>query len=168
MTILGGYRPHIPRIDLTNESIVREPLPDEEVLRKCVGGTGLGLYLLLRDAPPQARATDPEAPPGHGHAAGRRDLLAGHHSRRTARRQRTCTGGPGRGDQADQAAHDSPAVPHGHDDGHDDSDGGACHRDRPRDADLRLLEPLHRRSAEPKPGRAAGRPGHHQRGTALA
>ncbi len=62
MAIRGGYRPHILRVDLGEETIDREPLPDEEVLRKYVGGTGLGLYLLLRDAPPQAKATDPDAP----------------------------------------------------------------------------------------------------------
>ena len=62
MTIRGGYRPHILRINLTEETIVREPLPDEAVLRKYLGGTGLGLYLLLRDAPPQVEATDPDAP----------------------------------------------------------------------------------------------------------
>jgi aldehyde:ferredoxin oxidoreductase len=62
MAIRGGYRPHILRIDLREETIVKEPLPGEEVLRKYVGGTGLGLYYLLRDAPQQADATDPDAP----------------------------------------------------------------------------------------------------------
>ncbi len=62
MAIHGGYRPHILRVDLTEETISREPLPSEEVLRKYVGGTGMGLYYLLRDAPPQVEATDPEAP----------------------------------------------------------------------------------------------------------
>ena len=62
MTIRGGYRPHILRIDLGQGTIGWEPLPSEEVLRKYLGGTGLGLYYLLRDAPPRAKATDPEAP----------------------------------------------------------------------------------------------------------
>ncbi|HJN88029.1 MAG: aldehyde ferredoxin oxidoreductase C-terminal domain-containing protein [Dehalococcoidia bacterium] len=62
MPIRGGYRPHILRIDLREETVVKEPLPSEEVLRKYVGGTGLGLYYLLRDAPQQAEATDPDAP----------------------------------------------------------------------------------------------------------
>jgi aldehyde:ferredoxin oxidoreductase len=62
MAVRGGYRPHILRIDLTEETISREPLPSEAILRKYVGGTGLGLYYLLRDAPPRAEATDPEAP----------------------------------------------------------------------------------------------------------
>ncbi|MDP6549192.1 MAG: aldehyde ferredoxin oxidoreductase C-terminal domain-containing protein, partial [Dehalococcoidia bacterium] len=62
MAIRGGYRPHILRVDLREETIVKEPLPSEEVLRKYVGGTGLGLYYLLRDAPQQAGATDPDAP----------------------------------------------------------------------------------------------------------
>ncbi|MDP6452274.1 MAG: aldehyde ferredoxin oxidoreductase N-terminal domain-containing protein, partial [SAR202 cluster bacterium] len=62
MTVRGGYQPHVLRIDLNQESIEREPLPDEEVLRKYVGGTGLGLYYLLRDAPQQVEPTDPESP----------------------------------------------------------------------------------------------------------
>ena len=62
MTVRGGYQPHILRIDLNQETIEREPLPDEEVLRKYVGGTGLGLYYLLRDAPQQVAPTDPDSP----------------------------------------------------------------------------------------------------------
>ena len=62
MAIAGGYRPHTLRVDLGTGSIERQPLPDEEVLRRYVGSTGLGLYLLLRDAPPRAAATDPDAP----------------------------------------------------------------------------------------------------------
>ena len=53
MAIAGGYRPHTLRVDLGTGSIERQPLPDEEVLRRYVGSTGLGLYLLLRDAPPR-------------------------------------------------------------------------------------------------------------------
>jgi len=62
MAIGGGYRSHILRVDLEAGSIEREPLPDEEVLRQYVGGAGLGLYFLLRDAPPTALPTDPDAP----------------------------------------------------------------------------------------------------------
>ena len=62
MAIRGGYQPHILRIDLNRGTIEREALPDEEILRKYVGGTGLGLYYLLREAPTEAQATDPEAP----------------------------------------------------------------------------------------------------------
>ena len=62
MTVLGGYWPQILRVDLSRGSVSPAPLPSEDVLRRYVGGTGLGLYFLLRDAPPMARATDAEAP----------------------------------------------------------------------------------------------------------
>ena len=62
MSIRGGYRPHILRVDLHHGTIVKDSLPSEEVLRTYIGGTGLGLYYLLKDAPPRAHATDPEAP----------------------------------------------------------------------------------------------------------
>jgi aldehyde:ferredoxin oxidoreductase len=62
LAIGGGYRPHILRVDLEQGSIDRQPLPDEAILRRYVGGTGLGLYFLLKNAPPQAAATDPDAP----------------------------------------------------------------------------------------------------------
>jgi aldehyde:ferredoxin oxidoreductase len=62
MAVRGGYQPHILRVDLGRGTILREPLPGEEVLRKYVGGTGLGLYYLLRDFPPGVRAAAAEAP----------------------------------------------------------------------------------------------------------
>ncbi|MBI2871710.1 MAG: hypothetical protein HYY00_00785 [Chloroflexi bacterium] len=62
MAIRGGYRPCVLKVDLSTGSIAREPLPGEEILRKYVGGTGLGLYYLLRDAPAMARATEADAP----------------------------------------------------------------------------------------------------------
>jgi aldehyde:ferredoxin oxidoreductase len=62
MAIRGGYRPHYLRIDLDQGAITREPLPSEDILRKYLGGTGLGIYLLLRDAPPKAEATAADAP----------------------------------------------------------------------------------------------------------
>jgi aldehyde:ferredoxin oxidoreductase len=62
MAIQGGYRPHILRVNLEQGSIDKASLPSEEILRKYIGGAGLGLYYLLQEAPPQARATDPEAP----------------------------------------------------------------------------------------------------------
>ena len=62
MAIRGGYRSHILRVNLNEETIEREPLPGEDILRKYIGGTGLGLYYLLRDAPSQVPATDPDAP----------------------------------------------------------------------------------------------------------
>lgn len=62
MTIRDGYRPHILRVDLNEETVVREPLPNESVLRRYVGGVGLGLYYLLKEAPPLAKATDDDMP----------------------------------------------------------------------------------------------------------
>ncbi len=62
MAIRGGYRPHILRVDLGRGSIDLQTLPGEEELRKYVGGTGLGLYTLLKNAPMSATATEPEAP----------------------------------------------------------------------------------------------------------
>jgi aldehyde:ferredoxin oxidoreductase len=62
MTVQGGYRPVILRVDLDQGRIIKAPLPSEDILRKYIGGSGLGLYYLLQEAPPQAKATAPEAP----------------------------------------------------------------------------------------------------------
>lgn len=62
MAIKGGYGGHVLRVDLTRGTVTKESLPSEDVLRRYVGGTGLGLYYLLRDLPAKARPTDPEAP----------------------------------------------------------------------------------------------------------
>jgi aldehyde:ferredoxin oxidoreductase len=62
MSIRGGYGDRLLRIDLGSGTVSKEELPVEDVLRRYVGGTGLGLYYLLRDAPRQAKALDPDAP----------------------------------------------------------------------------------------------------------
>lgn len=62
MTIRGAYKPHILRVDMTEQTVTREALPDEKVLRKYVGGIGLGLWYLLREAPPLGKNTDPDVP----------------------------------------------------------------------------------------------------------
>jgi len=62
MAIKGGYGAHILRVDLTRGTIRKEPLPSEDVLRRYVGGTGLGLYYLLKHMPAKGKPTDPEAP----------------------------------------------------------------------------------------------------------
>ena len=62
MGIRGGHRPHVLRVDLAEGTIEHQLLLDENVLRKYVGGTGLGMYLLLNEASPQAQSTDPDAP----------------------------------------------------------------------------------------------------------
>ena len=45
MSIRGGYGDHLIRIDLGRGTISKEELPCEDVLRRYVGGTGLGLYI---------------------------------------------------------------------------------------------------------------------------
>ncbi len=62
MSIRGGYRPHILRVDLSQETVTKEALPPEEDLRKYVGGIGLALLYLLREAPRKGKATDPDVP----------------------------------------------------------------------------------------------------------
>ena len=62
MAIAGGFCPHILRVDLNQETITKEALPPEEDLRKYLGGIGLGLLYLLREAPPKGQATDPDVP----------------------------------------------------------------------------------------------------------
>ncbi|MEK7777894.1 MAG: aldehyde ferredoxin oxidoreductase N-terminal domain-containing protein [Chloroflexota bacterium] len=62
MAIQGGYAGQVLRVDLSRETIGKEPLPEEDVLRRYVGGTGLGLYYLLKEAPPNTEATDTESP----------------------------------------------------------------------------------------------------------
>ena len=62
MTIQGGYMGRMLRVDLSQGIIEKEPLPGEETLRRYVGGTGLGLYYLLKEAPPMVAPTDPDAP----------------------------------------------------------------------------------------------------------
>ena len=62
MTIRGAYRPHILRVDLSAQTVTREALADEDTLRKYLGGIGMGLIYLLREAPPKGKATDPDVP----------------------------------------------------------------------------------------------------------
>ena len=58
----GGYAGKLLRVDLTAGTCKTSPLPDESVLRAYVGGIGLGMRLLLDEAPDGVKATDPEAP----------------------------------------------------------------------------------------------------------
>ena len=62
ITMAYGHADKILRVDLSSGHIETEPLPGPEILRKWVGGTGLGLYYLAKECPPETRATDPEAP----------------------------------------------------------------------------------------------------------
>lgn len=58
----GGYAGRLLFVDLGRGEIIVKALPEEESLRKVVGGIGLGLQLLAEMTPPSVRATDPEAP----------------------------------------------------------------------------------------------------------
>jgi aldehyde:ferredoxin oxidoreductase len=62
MAIKGGFMPQMIRVDLTQGTIAKEPLPSEDVLRMFIGGTGLGAYYLLTEAPLDAQPTEPRAP----------------------------------------------------------------------------------------------------------
>ncbi len=58
-----GYMGKLLRVDLTREAITEEPLPPNDVLRAYIGGTGLGVWLLLREFPEAVtKATDPANP----------------------------------------------------------------------------------------------------------
>src|SRR5688572_15894142 len=60
--MVSGYMGKILRVDLTNGTTRDEPLPDESVLRKFVGGKGLALWYLMNETTPEMQATDPETP----------------------------------------------------------------------------------------------------------
>src|SRR5262245_1944495 len=60
--MVNGYMGKVLRVDLSTGTMWDEPLPDETVLRKYVGGKGLALWYLMREMTPGMEATDPEAP----------------------------------------------------------------------------------------------------------
>jgi aldehyde:ferredoxin oxidoreductase len=62
MATAGGYMNKMVLVNLSDTSIAEEALPDEHLLRKFIGGTGLGLYYLWREAPPNFEPTDERAP----------------------------------------------------------------------------------------------------------
>lgn len=53
-----GYQNKIARVNLTTEKVTYEELPDE-VIRKFIGGKGLGYYIIYKEVPP---GTDPLSP----------------------------------------------------------------------------------------------------------
>ena len=57
----GGYHGRYLRVDLDTGEARFLPLPDE-VLRRTLGGVGLGVWLLLKEAPPGVDPLAPEAP----------------------------------------------------------------------------------------------------------
>jgi aldehyde:ferredoxin oxidoreductase len=55
----GGYLGRVLRVDLTSETITAETL-DDSILRKFVGGAGLGARYLYDEVPPGVEWSDPE------------------------------------------------------------------------------------------------------------
>ncbi|MCX8209252.1 MAG: aldehyde ferredoxin oxidoreductase family protein [Sulfolobales archaeon] len=55
----GGYVGRILRVNLTDQKLLVEPLPPEDVLRKWIGGRGLGVYIMLKEIDPRV---DPFSP----------------------------------------------------------------------------------------------------------
>ena len=55
----GGYMGKTLRVDLTRGSIHEEPI-EESILRKYIGGAGLGAYYLYKEVPPEVGWSDPE------------------------------------------------------------------------------------------------------------
>lgn len=60
--MLGGYAGKILRIDLDNKKATVEGLPNEEILRKYIGGAPLGLWYLDKELDPGTHPLDPENP----------------------------------------------------------------------------------------------------------
>ena len=56
----GGYAGKLLRVDLSSGKISEEPLPDNETLRKYVGGLGLGAKIVYDEVPLDVTALDPE------------------------------------------------------------------------------------------------------------
>jgi aldehyde:ferredoxin oxidoreductase len=57
--LVGGYMGRALRVNLWSQKLTIEPLPPESVLRKWIGGRGLGVYLALKEIDPKA---DPFGP----------------------------------------------------------------------------------------------------------
>ncbi|MFC1870855.1 aldehyde ferredoxin oxidoreductase family protein [Chloroflexota bacterium] len=56
----GGYIGKILRVDLSKGSITEEGLPPDDILRKYVGGLGLGLKMLTDELPLEVKPLEPE------------------------------------------------------------------------------------------------------------
>lgn len=59
---IGGYCNRLLRVDLTSGLCSVTPLAEAAVLRKYIGGVGLGMRLLLDEIRPGMKATDPDSP----------------------------------------------------------------------------------------------------------
>ncbi len=55
---IKGYAGKILRVDLTKGK-TRDWIPDEETLRSCLGGTGIGAKILYEEVSPDAEWSDP-------------------------------------------------------------------------------------------------------------
>jgi aldehyde:ferredoxin oxidoreductase len=58
--IRGGYAGKILRVDLSKGKVTDQDLPDENVLRKYIGGTGLAMKIMYEEVPPTVGPDDPE------------------------------------------------------------------------------------------------------------
>ena len=58
----GGYVGRIAHFDLTEGKVSEQKLPDDAILRKYIGGFGLGLHLVFDKIRPGMQATDPKVP----------------------------------------------------------------------------------------------------------
>ncbi|MEM1927494.1 MAG: aldehyde ferredoxin oxidoreductase family protein [Acidilobaceae archaeon] len=56
---LGGYVGGVLRVNLTEGKVYKEPLPEEDILKKWIGGRGLGVYYMLKEVDPKV---DPLSP----------------------------------------------------------------------------------------------------------
>jgi len=60
--MFGGYAGKVLRVDLTRGAVQEEDLPEESILRKYVGGYGLGLRYVYDECPPGTNPLAPECP----------------------------------------------------------------------------------------------------------
>lgn len=58
--IRGGYTGKILRVKLSDGELIDEDLPDEKVLRKYIGGTGLAMKIMYEEVPSSVGPEDPE------------------------------------------------------------------------------------------------------------
>ena len=59
---MKGFTGFLLRVNLTTRECKKTPLPEESVLRKYLGGIGLGMHIIHEEVPPSVKPTDPEAP----------------------------------------------------------------------------------------------------------
>jgi aldehyde:ferredoxin oxidoreductase len=62
MKNVKGFAGVLLRVNLTTRECRKTSLPEESVLRKYLGGIGLGMRIILDEVAPSVKSTDPEAP----------------------------------------------------------------------------------------------------------